>query len=229
MSRAKDKTPPGGSAERIIAAAMALFGEHGFHGVTTRQIAAASNLNMATVHHHVGTKGELYRKVIERLHDEELELVAGFTAELEGALLEDMEHVRDLMMRMVDALVDLCYRNPARAPLYIRRWLRAPDDLSGAESEHSLRLFELLLGVLRRAQDAGVIHAHIDLKMLLRSFDWLVYGYFVSGPVEENTWRGDPRAPENIDAFKAYLHAYLSRMLGLEEEHRSGDSAAARD
>ena len=222
MSEWPDKTARSDSVERIMRAAMALFAEHGFHAVTTRQIAAASELNMATVHHHVGTKGNLYRKVIEQLHEEERELLAGFTKELEGALIDDADAARELLLRMVDSVVDLFDKNPARGPLYMRRWLSTGDDLSAAESEHSLRLFEILRDVLTRAQNAGAIQAQIDLNLLLRSFDWLVYGYFVSGPVEDGRWRGDPRAPENIRAFKSFLRQYLSGMLGIDPSSHSG-------
>ena len=74
MSRSKDTAPVSASRERIIRAAAALFARNGFHGVTTRQIAAMAELNISTVHYHVGSKQDLYDTKYKEIEmDETLE------------------------------------------------------------------------------------------------------------------------------------------------------------
>jgi AcrR family transcriptional regulator len=58
--------------EWILDAVTPLFAEKSYDGVTTRELAAAAGLNIATVHHHLGTKGEVYRWVVAALEDDHL-------------------------------------------------------------------------------------------------------------------------------------------------------------
>lgn len=60
--------PPAGEApgrERILAAAATEFEEHGYDGATTRAIAARAGVDAAAIHHHFGTKSDLFAAVID--------------------------------------------------------------------------------------------------------------------------------------------------------------------
>ncbi len=54
-----------GTRQRILDAALDLFGERGFTGVTVRDIAARAKVNVAAISYHFGGKAELYRVVAE--------------------------------------------------------------------------------------------------------------------------------------------------------------------
>lgn len=54
----QDKVHRGG-AERILDAAMLLFGERGFQGTTMKDIATEAGVSQALIVHHYGTKGDL--------------------------------------------------------------------------------------------------------------------------------------------------------------------------
>jgi hypothetical protein len=70
--------------------------------------------------------------------------------------------------------------------------------------------------VLERARSAGTIRApDPDIRLLLIGFTWMLYGYFTGGPTTWNQARYDPGAPEQITAFKGFLHDYVCRMLDL--------------
>jgi AcrR family transcriptional regulator len=58
---------------RILAAALDLIAKHGVEGMTMRQLAAACDLNIATLYHYVGAKSELLTAIVdERRYDEGL-------------------------------------------------------------------------------------------------------------------------------------------------------------
>ncbi|HKW19980.1 MAG TPA: hypothetical protein VJO13_01290, partial [Ktedonobacterales bacterium] len=116
---------------------------------------------------------------------------------------------------LADALVDFLDQHPERARLYIHRWLEAADEMTPVEAELSLALHRPLLDVLRRAQETGAIRPDVDVELFLRSFTWLLFSYFVTGPIDWRAWRGDPHAPESLAAFRAYLRDYLAHMLGI--------------
>lgn len=49
--------------ERIAAAALHEFGEHGYDGATIRSIAGRADVDSALVHHYYGTKADLFAEV----------------------------------------------------------------------------------------------------------------------------------------------------------------------
>ncbi|WP_147040725.1 TetR/AcrR family transcriptional regulator [Microbacterium aerolatum] len=65
VSRRGRGRPPGDSdaRERIAAAAMHEFGEHGYDGATMRAIAAGAGVDAALVHHYFGSKADLFAEV----------------------------------------------------------------------------------------------------------------------------------------------------------------------
>jgi AcrR family transcriptional regulator len=58
-----DETP-----ERVLQAAREVFARDGYEGATTRQIAAAADVNIATLAYHFGGKEGLYRAVLDRMY-----------------------------------------------------------------------------------------------------------------------------------------------------------------
>ena len=54
---------------RILAAAEALFMEHGFEATSLRAITTAAGVNLAAVNYHFGSKEELFQSVLSRRLD----------------------------------------------------------------------------------------------------------------------------------------------------------------
>lgn len=203
------------SHERILQAATLLFAEYGYHGVSARQIADAVGLNVATVHYHTGGKRELYLSVVRRLYEQEQALVTRvLDAQPENAWI-DPALIWLTLATLTDALVDFLDQRPERARLYVHRWLEGADELTVVEAELSLALHRPLLEALQRAQAAKAIRLDVDIALFLRSFTWILFSYFVTGPIDWQRWRGDPHDPTSLAAFRAYLHDYLARMLGV--------------
>ncbi len=205
------------SHERIVRTATQLFAEHGYHGVSARQIADAVGLNVATVHYHTGGKRELYLSVVRSLYEQEMALVTRVLDAQPADAWTDPPQLWAGLTSLVDALVDFLDQRPERARLYMRRWLEGPDEMTPVEAELSLALHRPLLEVLRRAQEAGAIRPEVDVLLFLRSFTWMLFSYFVTGPIDWQTWQGDPHASASLAAYRAYLRDYLARMLGIAD------------
>jgi AcrR family transcriptional regulator len=63
--RRKTERSPDATRERIMEAALDLFGERGLTGTTVRDIAKRASVNVAAISYHFGGKDELYRAVAE--------------------------------------------------------------------------------------------------------------------------------------------------------------------
>jgi AcrR family transcriptional regulator len=67
METKPTRTPPGASREKLLAAAIELFGLRGFDGVSTREIAARAGVNIAGIAYQFGGKEELYLACTEHI------------------------------------------------------------------------------------------------------------------------------------------------------------------
>lgn len=57
--------PASGTKSRLLAVAERLFAEHGFDGVSVRQLTAAAGVNLAAVNYHFGSKEGLLAAIFE--------------------------------------------------------------------------------------------------------------------------------------------------------------------
>ncbi|MCS6886797.1 TetR/AcrR family transcriptional regulator [Chloroflexus sp.] len=212
------------SAERILAAATALFASYGYHGMSMRALATATGLNVATIHYHFGNKLDLYRAVFRRLAEREQALITAYIGDIPAPVIADPPALQQRLNGLIDALVELTLTHPELPRLWLRRWLEQDDSPAAIEGEVSLPLYAMVLDLLQRAQAANAIRPAIpDLRLILHSFTWILYGYFAGGPLDPAGTRLDPTDPARVAAFKHFLHLYAARLLGLPDPPVAGN------
>ena len=99
MSTAKKlrRSPEGGYARgdetrhRIIEAAIELFGEHGFEGASTRDIAARAGVNAPALQYYFENKEGVYRACVEMLADDAWETFGPAIEHAQEALRENAD------------------------------------------------------------------------------------------------------------------------------------------
>ena len=91
---------PEETKDRIIRAAGEVFGEHGFHGTTIRQITHKAGVNVAAVNYHFRDKSELYHRVLR-----EAKCFTSGLAELESAG-EPEDRLSAFITSFVERLLD---------------------------------------------------------------------------------------------------------------------------
>lgn len=202
--------------QRIIDVATVLFAEHGYHGVSTREIAAAAGLNIATVNYHVGTKPQLYAEVFRRAFQRELEVVEARAHLATDEVLADPGAVRDLFVGLARDLVELTRAHPETPRLWIRRWLEG-ESSDRIDTEFGLPLYRIVDGWLSRAAELGSIR-RVDHRHFLIGFTWMLYGFFTGGSIDWDKVRTSPGDPGAVEAFEDWVCEYVCRMLGLPEE-----------
>lgn len=89
------------SAERILEESIALFAERGYRGTTTRAVASAAGVNVATLAYHFGDKEGLYRAALAQLYRRVLALEP--VVELDGGTEERIEQLTRLVFRFMRA------------------------------------------------------------------------------------------------------------------------------
>ncbi|HVZ84634.1 MAG TPA: helix-turn-helix domain-containing protein [Terracidiphilus sp.] len=179
----------GGAEERILATAASLFAQFGYNGVSTREIAAAAEVNEVTIYRHFPRKRDLYVAVLsaelQRVHlrgdlltrlaearsgrgalTATFELIATALAQqpqllrlLGFSVLELSEDLDPLMRRHLGQLVEVVAR-------YLQPWIDNGEVRSANAKTLVLTLLAIILsrGPLRRVflDDAAGAHALFD-------------------------------------------------------------------
>jgi AcrR family transcriptional regulator len=211
MGRPSDPT----ARRRIVAAAARLFAERGYAATTTRAIAAEVDANIATVHYHVGSKFELFRAVLEDLYAEEKEILNQQLQPLAGRTIRDVDELSTVLTGLADAMIDLMIARPERPRLYLRRWLDPDDEIRPLEVRASLEVQRPLRQLLEQAKADGLIDATLSVETFLRSFMWLIFGYFVTGPIDWQGWFSNPLDPAHLVELRRLVHGCIRH--GLEQ------------
>ncbi|MEE4191362.1 MAG: helix-turn-helix domain-containing protein [Halieaceae bacterium] len=120
MTDVLEDRPLSRSAQReadILEAAIHLFGEEGFHSVTTRKIAARAGISEGTLFNYFSSKNELMRAILERIYEELRDKASAILREqLDSRLrlqllaenhIEVMSRDNALFMRMIQAYMNV--------------------------------------------------------------------------------------------------------------------------
>ena len=137
-----------GTRERILNAALDLFGERGLTGTTVRDIAAGARVNVAAISYHFGGKEELYRAVATSI----AEGIAGRIRSRVPAIINGPpndtgpEEAALALEALIDAVVDVIV-GPPEMRRVARFMLR--------EQMQPTAAFEILYGTLSRMHAAA--------------------------------------------------------------------------
>ncbi|GIN02774.1 TetR family transcriptional regulator [Planomonospora venezuelensis] len=192
----------------ILRVATRLFAALGYDGTSTRQIAEAAGLNIATVNYHVGGKRDLYLAVMERAHRAELGAVEAAVKELAAAPERDAAAA---VHRLVDVYVDFCAENPEIPALWMYRWLSDAADVTELER----RYVQPLVGLVSTAAGSLARPGGADVEYLIWSVIWCTHGFTRGGVLDEAGDRRGPGDPRALRRFRAHLHQLVHRSLGL--------------
>lgn len=186
------KETPGGLATRdfIIEVATDLFGQHGYQGVSVRQLTLAAKVNLSAITYHFGGKEELYRMTVEAL----MERIGGLIGEpVQKLLLEvrqagaDKAALRAAAEGFIHSWAQLVLANgdvQRRLPVLAME-LVSPTPAFPIIYEHFYRrLYEALGGLIGATQ--GLAPGSLELSIRVHGVASLMLGFVAS---ERVLWR----------------------------------------
>jgi AcrR family transcriptional regulator len=179
--------------ERIIDAAVQVFGEQGFKGATTREIAKVADVNETTLFRNFQNKEALFKEVVERAASRMTELIA--TLGMSGKdLREDLSYFAEMYSRvieenepMVRMLVGEAKRQPEEAQLIAHN----------AWSPVKQRLNEFV----KHAQQSGKIRHDIDVEQALTAFSGAIFAYVLRRCMIPHAYTKEDFLKTTIDIF----------------------------
>lgn len=204
-----------GQVNLILKVATQLFAALGFDGTSTRQIAEAAGMNIATVNYHVGGKRELYLAVMERAHRAEKTALDLALARLPG------DDPLAAIHRLLDDYLDFCVDNPEVPALWMHRWLSDASDITELEREYVQPLVASVTAAVRPAVEGGLIDEKVDLEYTMWMVIWSVHGFAKGGVLDAEGRRRAAGDRAALRRFRSHLHLSVHRTLGLPGEPRT--------
>ncbi len=187
----------------IIEAAAGLFARRGFDAVGMREVAAACGVDVATVHHHMGTKAALYECCFARVFAAESEALTRAVATAREGLSAGPGPALAGLHELVDVFIDFLEDRPEVTGLWLRRWLE-PDRHAELDARYSEPLYQAVEQVLAEADAAGVL-SEPQPHLAVRSLVWSVHAHVVG------LLSGANGARQRRE-FRAFAHRWLDRM-----------------
>ena len=155
---------------RIIRTAIALFGEKGFSGVTTREIAARAEVPAPSLQYYFDNKEGLYAACMEDIQAEASRAVAPALARLEELLAQeaDIDRLIDAYCAVQESLADFLFAIPdadSRALFIARQRLPTRPALAKPDPKNSpgKRIHERCIAVIRRIAGDDIAPEEIRL------------------------------------------------------------------
>jgi len=216
------KETPGGLATRdfIIEVATDLFGQHGYQGVTVRQLTLAAKVNLSAITYHFGGKEELYRTTVEALMERIGGLIGAPVQGLQVAVAEAGDDRAALRLaaetfirdwaQLVLANADVQRRLPVLAMELV-----APSPVFPVIYEHFYRRLYEALGALIGAV-LGLEAGSLELSIRVHGVASLMLGFVAS---ERVLWRSlgwEGYSPERVTRLAPHLTAVFLGAVGLQ-------------
>ena len=109
----KARRDPDSMKAKILATARRLFGEYGYHGVTTRMVAKEVGIDVSTLYYHWGEKQDLYEAVLTDINDEIRNKLAEIERQVRGKPLDSR------LTAAIDIMCDHLFAHPEASRLIL--------------------------------------------------------------------------------------------------------------
>jgi AcrR family transcriptional regulator len=166
--------------ERLLDAALKLFGERGFEGASVRDITAEAGVSLGLVRRHFDSKEGLRRALDDRLVEDAQTILEELPVDASPDLL-----------RQLWAAAVLRYGGPERAGMVAAYLRRALLEVSGASEALFARFAEIWQGLYERWKASGELRDDLDETWVLILFMTLALGTPLLAPFLEREYGVD--------------------------------------
>lgn len=184
------KRDPEATRTAILDAAARLFIEKGVAAVTTNEIAKAAGVTKSLIHHHFGSKEELWTEVKRRGFEE-------YYQTQQEILVAAPTDTGELLRASLVAYFRFLQKHPEAVRFMSWRFVEE-DDLCLAQETG---LFEAGIERIRSAQEAGILRADLDPIFVIKAFLGMAMNWFQSKPLLCQMLGKDLDSPELDETY----------------------------
>jgi len=189
-----------GAKQKILSVAARLFAEKGFSGVSTRDIARESGLNISLISYYFNGKEGLYQAVIGNFaHGAKtaLEKILNCIHNSDHTKEQFHEHMRIMMKEMLHMKIS----NPNIIIILQREMIEGLPNAREIHETMFTQLAENLIHVFESAQKKGFIRKDLNPAVLFFSLYHAVTGYLIGIKLKTPMCERCLQLPEEIDSY----------------------------
>ena len=153
----KARKDPGSMKAKILKAARSAFGDHGFHGTTTRAIAKKAGIDISTLYYHWGEKGDLYEAVLHDIYEDMSQLMIRVEKVIHGHPLANRIEIA------IDMLVDFYFSAPEVSKLALLGYFR--------NTRHSINISPMIIELfsgIAQSMELCEDHKNVPTDVLMK-------------------------------------------------------------
>jgi len=168
--------------QRLLDAAVGLFAERGFDGVTTAEIAARAKVAEKTLFANFGTKERLYQEALQPAT-----VLAAMAPEalrtLAPVFTDPPSDPRALLRALLENRVRFARAHRREVKLLVQHVLLRPEGIRGITDTWSERMAPLVMPVMERLIASGAVRSDVPPLALVRFIAANAFGYVLSAVV----------------------------------------------
>ena len=138
-------------AERLLEAAISLFAQHGFDGVSTGAVATAAGLTQSMVHYHFGSKEKLWRAAVEHLMHARGNMFSLNIEDLRD--VDDLARLKIMLRRFISANASV----PELTGILIHEGMNDSPRLKWLATRYMVRGYKTFNGAIEAAIKSGAV------------------------------------------------------------------------
>lgn len=193
-NKARKKPGPDGTGtrQRLIAAALELFGQRGFQGVGAREIAAAGGAPLAAIPYHFGTKEALYRAALEEVRARLGSAIAPAASRARNAISGSPQEARYALAIFQGELLNALAVDPAAeswAKLLVREHLDPTDAFDLVYEDAAGQAVELIAALIAIASGRDAADPDVVVEAFAKMGEVLIFRVTQHAVCRKLRWR----------------------------------------
>jgi len=181
----------------ILKAAESLFVEQGFAATSMANIAKQAGITKSLIHHHFGSKRELW------------DAVKGIVMEEYGQQQQQLLSTREPGIELLEDSIVVYFRFLQRNPNVVRLWSWMTVENDKHCADLSMELTRGGVELLREGQRVGNLRSDVPAEYILAQFFALVRGWFTERPIMQSCVLSDTDEVCDEKYLRSMLKVFL--------------------
>lgn len=220
--------PANSTRERLVAAAIEVFAEHGYEAATIREICGRAEANVAAVHYHFGDKRSLYEAIFGTLFETLRARRSAFLPP-EAPAEERLKVYLRVLFEEIFARDGDSRRQAQLSAIYLAEMAHPTEVLDRIVAEHlgpdARELYSIVAELLGAPQDDPLTYD------CAASIIGQVLYYYHAGPIISRLHVGRAPVVERLDTLIEHIWQFslggIERVARQREAHASGSDEPA--
>lgn len=194
--------------ERILAAALKIFGEKGYHPTTMAEIAEAANVGKGTLYWYFSSKEDLFSGIIEQL-------IQTINLKLRSVLEANEHPFPELLLTFTKVFLDYSYNQRQLSRIFMGGGpLGLSNELRDRMFSWHREFLEINTELIQRGLKEGFFSPSLEVEKVVTAFTGLLFAFGGRQFMEEN-WN-------QVDAEAVFIRDLIIQGITQQEKSREG-------